>query len=143
MADREARPKARRSWRKLYLGVDAATGQIAACILTGNDADYAGQVQDLLATLAIAPRSARRWTSYPLSSLGTGIREGDEVRCVQGWARGAVRSRDDDHGLCRCRWRHTMVGVEWGLPLQQDAGDREQPVGDAAEGTAVGVAALP
>ena len=34
-----------------------------------------------------------------------------------------------------------MVGVECGLPLQQDTGDREQPVGDAAEGTAVGVAA--
>ena len=34
-----------------------------------------------------------------------------------------------------------MVGVECGLLLQQNAGDREQPIGDATEGAAIGVAA--
>ena len=40
--------RARRSWRKLHLALDADTGEIAASILTGHDADDAGQVPDLL-----------------------------------------------------------------------------------------------
>jgi hypothetical protein len=36
-----------------------------------------------------------------------------------------------------------MVGVEQHLPLEQDAGDPEQPVGDPAQGPAVGVSARP
>jgi hypothetical protein len=39
---------ARRSWRKLHLALDADTGEIAASILTGNEADDAGQVGGLL-----------------------------------------------------------------------------------------------
>ena len=34
------------------------------------------------------------------------------------------------------------IGIEQCLPLQEDAGEGEQPVGDAANGTAMGVAAL-
>lgn len=34
-----------------------------------------------------------------------------------------------------------MIEVEGGLSLQQDDGDREQPVGDATEGTTVRAAA--
>ena len=44
----EKHGRARRSWRKLHLAFDADTGEIAASILTGNDADDAGQVPDLL-----------------------------------------------------------------------------------------------
>ncbi len=40
--------RARRSWRKLHLALNAGTGEIVASILTGNDADDAGQVQGLL-----------------------------------------------------------------------------------------------
>ena len=40
--------RARRSWRKLHLALDAETGEIAASTLTGNDADDAGQMPDLL-----------------------------------------------------------------------------------------------
>ena len=36
-----------------------------------------------------------------------------------------------------------MVGVEQGLTLQQHAGDPEQPVADAAQGPAIGVATRP
>ena len=36
-----------------------------------------------------------------------------------------------------------MVGVEQGLTLQQHAGDPEQPVGDAAQGTTIGVTTRP
>jgi hypothetical protein len=40
--------RARRSWRKLHLALDAATGEIVASALTGNEADDAGQVPGLL-----------------------------------------------------------------------------------------------
>ena len=36
-----------------------------------------------------------------------------------------------------------MVGVEQGLTLQQDTGDPEQPVADAAQGPAIGVTTRP
>ena len=39
---------------------------------------------------------------------------------------------------------HRAVGgVEQGLALQQDAGDPEQPVSDAAQGTIIGVSTRP
>ena len=38
----------RRTWRKLHLGVDAATGEIVAQTLTTNSQDDAGQVEPLL-----------------------------------------------------------------------------------------------
>ena len=38
----------RRSWKKLHLGVDAATGRIVASALTGRDADDSAQVDLLL-----------------------------------------------------------------------------------------------
>jgi hypothetical protein len=44
----EKHGRARRSWRKLHLALDAETGEVAASTLTGNDADDAGQMPDLL-----------------------------------------------------------------------------------------------
>ena len=38
----------RRAWRKLHLGVDAGTGQIAAAALTGKEVDDAAQIGPLL-----------------------------------------------------------------------------------------------
>jgi hypothetical protein len=46
--DAEKHGRTRRSWRKLHLAVDAGTGGIVACLLTGNAADDAGQVPALL-----------------------------------------------------------------------------------------------
>jgi len=40
--------RTRRRWLKLYLGIDAATGKIAAHVLTDGHADDAAQVPDLL-----------------------------------------------------------------------------------------------
>ncbi len=42
----------------------------------------------------------------------------------------------DDRGLRH--HRRAVLGVEQGLALQQDTGDPEQPLGDAAQGAAVG-----
>ena len=44
----EKHGRARRSWRKLRLAVEAGTGEIVACLLTDNAADDAGQVPALL-----------------------------------------------------------------------------------------------
>jgi len=46
--DEEKHGRARRSWRKLHLAVDANTGEIVACVLTDNGADDAGEVPALL-----------------------------------------------------------------------------------------------
>ena len=40
--------KARRSWRKLHIGLDAETGQITAAVLTDRDVDDAARVGPLL-----------------------------------------------------------------------------------------------
>ena len=44
----EKHGRARRSWRKIHIGVDASTGEIVACMLTDNGAGDAGQVPALL-----------------------------------------------------------------------------------------------
>src|SRR5215207_1421647 len=46
--DSEKHSRARRSWRKLHLAVDANTGEIVASVLTGKEAADAGQVPVLL-----------------------------------------------------------------------------------------------
>src|SRR5919202_5835345 len=46
--DGEKHGRARRSWRKLHVAVDAETGEIVASVLTGNEAGDAGQVPILL-----------------------------------------------------------------------------------------------
>src|ERR671916_1032385 len=46
--DEEKHGRARRSWRKIHIAVDADTGEIVACVLTDNAADDAGQVPALL-----------------------------------------------------------------------------------------------
>jgi hypothetical protein len=46
--EEEKNGRARRSWRKLHIAVDADTGEIVACVLTDNAADDAGQVPALL-----------------------------------------------------------------------------------------------
>src|ERR671933_1734295 len=46
--DSEKHGRARRSWRKLHLAIDAETGEIVASVLTGNEIGDAGQVPILL-----------------------------------------------------------------------------------------------
>jgi hypothetical protein len=46
--DEEKHGRARRSWRKLHIAVDADTGELVACVLTDNATDDAGQVPALL-----------------------------------------------------------------------------------------------
>jgi Transposase DDE domain len=46
--DEERHGRARRSWRKLHLAIDAGTGEIVANTLTDNGADDVGEVPGLL-----------------------------------------------------------------------------------------------
>jgi Transposase DDE domain len=46
--DEEKHGRARRSWRKLHIAVDADTGEVVASVLTDNAVDDAGQVPALL-----------------------------------------------------------------------------------------------
>src|SRR5918993_1606643 len=46
--DAERHGRARRSWRRIHIAVDAETGEIVACVLTDDAADDAGQVPALL-----------------------------------------------------------------------------------------------
>src|SRR3712207_6712962 len=46
--DEEKHGRARRSWRKIHIAVDADTGEIVACVLTGNGVDDAGEGPALL-----------------------------------------------------------------------------------------------
>ena len=48
VADREHGTRRRRSWRKLHIGLDAASGQILASELTSSDVDDGSQVEPLL-----------------------------------------------------------------------------------------------
>ena len=59
--------RSRRAWRKLHLALDATTGEITASILTGNDADDAGQVP------TCSPRSRAQSRASPRMALMTVI----------------------------------------------------------------------
>ena len=76
-----------------------------------------------------------------------------EVPCVSGWSitpgpslgrekgmSGPVEFRDGSWATALSARRGR---VEQHLPLQQDAGDPEQPIGEIAQGPAIGVTARP
>ena len=59
---------ARRSWRKLHIGLDAETGQVVASALTDRDLDDASQVGPLLDQVAGAVASFTADGAYDQSS---------------------------------------------------------------------------
>src|SRR4051794_4603582 len=89
------------------------------------------------------------WTAAARGGVGacrSGRQDGRLDRTTGWWSaivvygREPVRMRSSCEGRrLRRRWR-AVVGVEYCPPLQQDAGDSEQPVGNAAQSTAIGVA---
>jgi hypothetical protein len=71
--------RARRTWRKLHLAVDAGTGTVMASILTGNDVEDPSQVELCLnlgdgvnqaANLASGATSIPSRNLAPLTSFG-------------------------------------------------------------------------
>ena len=71
--DEEKHGRARRSWRKLHLAVNADTGEIVAGMLTDNVADNAGQVP------ALPGRHAAESSYSGDHSEGTGSRCGSDM----------------------------------------------------------------
>jgi Transposase DDE domain len=61
--------KARRSWRKLHLGVDAGTGQIMTSALTSHDTDDASQIGPLLDQV----RPDKLWRSVKRAMEGVAV----------------------------------------------------------------------
>jgi IS5 family transposase len=59
----------RRSWRKLHIGIDAGSGEIAAFDLTDKDVDDASHVEPLLDQLADAPASFMADGAYDRSTV--------------------------------------------------------------------------
>ena len=66
--------------------------------------------------------------------------------CARCWAAagrdGGKVGSSRTEGISLDSSRLVVIGIERSLSLQQDAGDIEESVGDAANGAAVGVAAL-
>src|SRR3954454_2453448 len=67
--------KARRSWRKLHLGVDATTGQIVAAALTGREADDGAQVGPLLDQVTGAVASVTGDGAYDQDGVHASVAE--------------------------------------------------------------------
>jgi hypothetical protein len=83
--------KTRRAWRKLHLGVDAATGQIMAAALSAKEVDDGAQVGALLERIGSA-------------GLFTGDRAYDQDKC-----------------LCRCRRASPGRGGDRAAPYHSGA----------------------
>ncbi len=64
---------ARRSWRKLHIGLDAETGQIVASALTDRDVDDASQVGPLLDQVAGAVAAFTADGAYDQESVYAGV----------------------------------------------------------------------
>ena len=67
--------KTRRSWRKLHLGLDAATGQIVASSLTPHDTDDASQIGPLLDQVTGPLASVTGDGAYDQEGVYAGIAE--------------------------------------------------------------------
>jgi hypothetical protein len=94
--DGEEHGRARRSWRKLHIAVDADTAEIVACVLTDNGADDAAQMPVLL-----------EWIEGEIATVtADGAYDGDQVyRAVAGHQPDAVIPPRSSraHRLCRTR----------------------------------------
>ncbi len=71
--DAEKHGRARRSWRKLHIGMDANTGQIVAAELTTNDADDGSQVGPLLDQVDVPVASFTGDGAYDQEGVYSGV----------------------------------------------------------------------
>ena len=63
----------RRAWRKLYIGIDADSGEIVASDLTNKDVDDASHGEPLLEQLSVAPTSFMADGAYDRSTVHDAI----------------------------------------------------------------------
>lgn len=79
--------RTRRAWRKLHLGVDAATGRIVAAELTGNEVDDGSQVGPLFDQ--VTGRSPRSPATAPTTGRTCTARSPNAIPRRRSWRRRA------------------------------------------------------
>jgi Transposase DDE domain len=135
--DAEKHGRARRSWRKLHLAVDAGTGEIVACVLTDNAADDAGQVPALLTAIKGEITSVTADGAYDGEPVYQGIanRQPDPLPEVVIPPRAsAVPSTEDVETRSR-RDRHIQLIAEKGrMSWQRETGYGRRSLAETAVG---------
>jgi hypothetical protein len=121
--DEEKHGRARRSWRKLHLAVDADTGEIVACVLTDNGADDAGEVPALLGQVEGEIASVTADGAYdgePVYHAATS-RQPDRPPDVVIPPRSSAVASTEDAGAQSQRDRHIQLIAEKGRMAWQRA----------------------
>jgi hypothetical protein len=125
--------KIRRSWRKLHLGVDAATGQIEAVELTTNDVDDGSQVGPLLDQVEVPVASFTGDGAYDREDVYAAVAERHpEAAVVVPPRRGAVPSPAAETDPTQ-RDRHLQLITEHGrMAWQKTSGYSRRALAEAA-----------
>ncbi len=121
--DAEEHGRARRSWRKLHVAVDADTGEIVACALTDNGADDAGEVPALLGAIdgAIASVTADGAYDGEPMYLAIASHQRDPTPDVLIPPRSSAVASTEDAGAQNQRDRHIRLIEEKGRMAWQRA----------------------
>lgn len=119
----ERHGRARRSWRKLHIAADAGTGEIAACVLTDNGADDAGEVPALLDQITGEIASVTADGAYDGEPVyrAVAIRQPDPAPDVVIPPRASAVPSTEDAGARSRRDRHIRLIAERGRMAWQRA----------------------
>ena len=125
---------ARRSWRKLHIGLDAETGQIVAATLTGRDVDDAAQVGPLLDQVAGAVASLTADGAYDQGSTYDDVAQRHPDAAVVVPPRATAVLSDTAESAPTQRDRHLQGIAEHGRMGGAAEGSARAARGMAAEG---------
>src|ERR687883_64619 len=125
--------RARRSWRKLHLGVDADTGRIVASALTGHDAEDGAQVDPLLDQVEGPVASLTGDGAYDQAGAYASVAERHPEAAVIVPPRATATPRDTAATAPTQRDRHLRQIVEHGrMAWQKASGDTKRARAEAA-----------
>lgn len=113
--------RTRRSWRKLHLGVDAATGRIVASLLTGNDVDDGSQAGLLLDQVSGTVVAVIADGAYDRQDVYDAVRERQPAATVVVPPRSTAVPSDTADTAPTQRDRHLQDIVEHGRMAWQKA----------------------
>jgi hypothetical protein len=127
--------KARRSWRKLHIGVDADTGRIIASELTTNDVDDGAQVGPLLDQIAGPVASFTGDGAYDQDSVSRSVAERHpDARVIVPPRSGAVPSKTAETAPTQ-RDQHLQFIAQHGrMGWQKASGYNRRALAEAAIG---------
>ncbi len=125
---------ARRSWRKLHIGLDAETGQIVASALTDRDVDDASQVGPLLDQVAGAVAAFTADGAYDQESVYAGVAQRHPDAAVVVPPRSTAVPSETAASAPTQRDRHLQCIAEHGRMGGAAEGSARAARGMAAEG---------